>query len=116
MALWIRWIFCRLLGARRVRDLPGWGRLAWSGLLDGVAQRADEGRGRGRIRRVAIGGQVDVPPEVAKDAGLDSGRAVGAQCQTRHGGHAHARGDQCLLDDDVVAGVRDGRDARRYYN
>jgi hypothetical protein len=25
----------------------------------------------------------------------------------------HARGDQCLLDDDVVAGVRDGRDEAR---
>lgn len=52
-------------------------------------------------------------PEVAKGAGLDSGRVVGAQCQPRHGGHAPARGDQCLLDDDVVAGVRDGRDEAR---
>ncbi|HEV8555794.1 MAG TPA: hypothetical protein VGR06_05275 [Actinophytocola sp.] len=42
--------------------LRGWGRLAWSGLLDGVVQCGDEGGGRGRIRRVAVGGQVDVPP------------------------------------------------------
>lgn len=34
------------------------------GLLDGVVQCGDEGRGRGGIRWVAVGGQVDPSPEV----------------------------------------------------
>jgi hypothetical protein len=60
------------MGARR-----GWCGFAGPGLLDCVVQRGDEGRGRGGIRWVAVGGQVDASPEVAQRGGLDSGADPG---------------------------------------